>query len=129
MTSAVAARIVKHFTIHVNNFTDHPHTIKRGSHVANVSVLTPEQMKNVKPIILVTTWHLLQDNPENAAFYASSLIKSTKHEDIRETYWFPTPEETGDAQYHTIIQKRILKELLNLQEPEKLNPPSPDSSS
>ena len=70
----------------------------------------------------MTTWHLLQDNPENAAYYASSLIKSNKPEDFKENYWFPTPEDPGDPQHHTPIQKRILSELINLQELEKLNP-------
>ena len=27
--------------IPLNNFTDHPYTLKRGSHIANVSVMTP----------------------------------------------------------------------------------------
>ena len=79
-------------------------------------------MKYVKPIDPVTTWHLLQDNPENSAYYASSLIKSTKPEDFKENFWFPTPEDSGDPQHHTPIQKRILSELINLQELEKLNP-------
>ena len=109
-------------SIHVNNFTDQPYTLKRGSHIANFSVLTPEQLKYVKPIDPVTTWHLLQDNPENAVYYASSLIKSPKAEDNSENYWFPTPEQPGDPQTHTPIQQRILKELRNLQELEKLNP-------
>ena len=61
-------------TIHVNKFTDQPYILKRGSHIANVSVLTPEQVKNVKPIDPVTTWHLFQDNPESDAYYSSSLI-------------------------------------------------------
>ena len=64
-------------SLHLNNFTDSPCTLKRGTQVATFTVLTPEQMKYVKPIDPVTTWHLLQDNPENAAYYASSLIKST----------------------------------------------------
>ena len=84
--------------------------------------MTPEQMKYVKPIDPVTTWYLLQDNPENAAFYASSLMKSTKPEDFKENYWFPTSEDTRDPEYHTSIQKRFLNELFNLQELEKLNP-------
>ena len=84
--------------------------------------MTPEQLKYVKPRDLVTTWHLLQDNHENAAFYASRLIKSAKSHDFKEKYWFPTPEDTGDPQHHTPIQKRILTEILNLQEFEKLNP-------
>ena len=79
-------------------------------------------MKYVKPIDLVTTWHLLQENPENAAYYASSLIKSPKTSDDSENYWFPTPEEPVDPQTHTPIQRRILKELCNLQELEKLEP-------
>ena len=50
-------------TIHVNNFTDQPYTLKKGSHIAKFSVLTPVQMKYVKRIDPVATWHLLQDNP------------------------------------------------------------------
>ena len=109
-------------SIHVNNFTDQPYTIKKGSHIANFSVLTPEQMKYVKPIDPVTTWHFLKDNPENAAYYASSLIKSPKISEDSENYWFPTPEEPGDPQTHTPIQQRILRELQSLQDAEKLNP-------
>ena len=73
-------------TIHVKNFTDQSYTIKRGSHFADFSVLTPEQMKYGKPINPVTTWHLLQKNPENAAYYASSLIKSPKTDEDSENY-------------------------------------------
>ena len=103
----------------MNNFTEQPFTLKRGSHIANFSVLTPEQMKYDKPIDPVTTWPLLQDNPEKATDYASSVIKSPKNEDDKENYWFPTPEDPGDPQLHSPIQQRILKELHNLQE---LNP-------
>ena len=108
--------------IPLNNFTDHHYTLKRGSHIANFSVMTPGQMKYVKPIDPVTTWHLLQDDPENAAIYVSSLIKPSKPENSPDNYWFPTPEDPGDPQQHTPIQKRILEELLNLQELETLNP-------
>ena len=72
--------------IPLNNFTDHPYTLKRGSHIANFSVMTPGQMKYVKPIDPVTTWHLLQDDPENAAIYVSSLIKSSKPENFPDNY-------------------------------------------
>ena len=64
--------------IYLNNFTDHPYTLKRGSHVANFSVMTPVKTKYVKPIDTVTTWHLLQNNHESAAFYVSSLIKCSR---------------------------------------------------
>ena len=32
-------------SVHLNNFTDSPYTLKRGTQVANFTVLTPEQMK------------------------------------------------------------------------------------
>ena len=79
-------------------------------------------MKYVKPIDPVTIWHILQVNPGNAAYYARRLIESTKPEDFVENYWLPTPEDPGDPRHHTPIQKRILSELINLQELEKLNP-------
>ena len=76
-------------SVHLNNFTDSPYTLKTGTQVATFTVLTPEQMKYFKPIDPVTTWHLLQDNPEHAAYYASSPIKSPKNEESKENYWFP----------------------------------------
>ena len=76
-------------------------------------------MKYVKSIDPVTTWHLLHNN---AAYCASSLVKSTKPKDFKEDYWFPTPEEPGNPQHYTPIQKWILSELLNLRELEEINP-------
>ena len=109
-------------SVHLNHFTESPYTLERSTQVATFTGLTPEQMKYVKFIDPVTTWHLLQGNLENAAHYASSLIKSKKPEDFKESYWFPTPEDPGDPQHHTPIQKRILSDFINLQELEKLNP-------
>ena len=54
-------------SVHLNNFTDSLYTLERSTQVATFTVLTPEQMKHVKPKDPVTTWHLLQDNLENAA--------------------------------------------------------------
>ena len=46
--------------IPVNNFTDHPYKLKKGLHIAKFSVMTPEQMKYVKPVDPASTWHLLK---------------------------------------------------------------------
>ena len=63
--AALVTLTTGHYEITLNNFTDHPYTLKRGSHVANFSVMTRGQMKYVKPIDPVTTRLLLQDNPDN----------------------------------------------------------------
>ena len=108
--------------IPVNNFTDHPYKLKKGLHIANFSVMTPEQMKYVKPVDPASTWHLLQNDQEQAAHYVSSLIKTNRNPQNSETYWFPTPENPGNPEEHTPIQKRILRELQALQDLETLEP-------
>ena len=108
--------------IHVNKFTDQPYKLKKGMHIANFSVMTPEQMKHVRPIDPVSTWHLLNENEEDAIYYISSLLKANGNNDQYEQYWFPTPENPGDETNHTPIEQRIHKELRNLQDLEQLNP-------
>ena len=108
--------------IPVNNFTDHPYKLKKGLHIANFSVMTPEQMKYVKPIDPASTWHLLQNDQEQAVHYISSLIKTNRNPQNSENYWFPTPENPGNPEEHTPIQKRILRELQALQDLETLDP-------
>ena len=108
--------------IPVNIFTDHPYKLKKELHIANFSVMTPEQMKYVKPIDPASTWHLLQNDQEQAAHYISSLIKTNRNPQNSENYWFPTPENPGNPEEHTPIQKRILRELQALQDLETLDP-------
>ena len=109
-------------SIPVNNFTDHPYKLKKGLHIANFSIMTPEQMKYVKPVDPASTWRLLQNDQEQAAHYVSSLIKTNRNPQNSENYWFPTPENPGNPEEHTPIQKRILRELQALQDLETLDP-------
>ena len=53
--------------------------------------MTPEQMKYVKLVDPASSWHLLQNDQEDAAQNVSSLIKTNKNPQNTETYWFPTP--------------------------------------
>ena len=87
--------------------------LQKGLHTANFSVLTPEQTKHVKLIDTVFTWHLLNESEEDAIYYVSSLLKANRNNDHYEQYWFPTPDNPGDEQFHTPIQRRILQKLRN----------------
>ena len=115
-------------SIPVNNFTDHPYKLKKGLHIANFLVMTPEQMKYVKPVDPASTWHLLQNDQEQAAHYVSSLIKTNRNPQNSENYWFPIPENPGNPEEHTPIQKRILRELQALQDLETLDPTKDEKS-
>ena len=58
-------------------------------------------------------------------FILAASSRRTETNDQYEQYWFPTLENPGDETSHTSItanQKRILTELRNLQETERLNP-------
>ena len=66
-------------SIPVDNFTDHPYKLKKGLHIASFSVMTPEQMKYVKPVDPATTWHLLENDQEQAGQFVSILIKTNNN--------------------------------------------------
>ena len=63
--------------------------------------MTPEQFKPVDPVL---TWHL-QIDQEQAGHYVSKLIKTNKNPQISGNVWFPTPENPGNPDEHTPIQK------------------------
>ena len=60
--------------------------------------------------------------------YLSELLRTNKPEQQSITFWFPTPENPGKTEDHTPIQTRILKELCELKEKEKLNPKDDEES-
>ena len=54
--------------------------------------------------------------------YLNELLRTNKPEQQNKTFWFPTPENPGKPEDHTPIHTRILKELTDLKNREKLNP-------
>ena len=61
--------------IHVKTFTNKPYK-------------PYEQMKHVRPIDPVSTWHLLNENEEDAVYYISTLLKAKRNNDHYEQNWF-----------------------------------------
>ena len=108
--------------VQISNFLDHPYTLKRGTHIANFSILTPEQTKHIQPVNPTSVRHLLNNSHDNAIHYINSLLKTSKKDEVNETYWFPTPQNPGNEKEHTPIQTRILNELREPEQLEKLNP-------
>ena len=66
--------------------------------------------------------HLLNNNHDDAIHYTNSLLKTSETGEVNETYWFPTRQNPGNEREHTPIQTRILNELQELEQIEKLNP-------
>ena len=97
------------------------------THLADFKILTPEQIEHIQPVDPALLSFMIQ-HEETTEVYINELLKVPQQNSEQETYWFPTPEEPGDPATYTPIQQRIYKELLELQELEKLNPNDNENS-
>ena len=77
--------------VQISKFLDHPYTFKKGTHMANFSILTPEQTKHIRPVNPTSVRHLLNNNHDDSIHYINNLLKTSKTDKVNETYWFPTP--------------------------------------
>ena len=75
----------------------------------------------MKPVDIAILSMILQGGPDRTA-YLNELPRTNKPEQQDNTFWFPTPENPGKPEDHTPKQTRILKELNELKDKEKLNP-------
>ena len=66
--------------------------------------------------------YLLNNNHDDANRYINSFLKTSKTDEVNQTYWFPTPRNQGNEREHTPNQTRILNEVRELEQLEKLNP-------
>ena len=84
-------------------------------------MVTPEQSKHIKPVDMAIVSMIPQSDPDLTA-YLNELLRTNKPEQQDNTFWFPTPEKPGKPEDQTPIRARILKELNELEDKEKLNP-------
>ena len=108
--------------VQISNLLDHPYTLKKGTHIANFSLLTPEEKKHLRPVNTSSVRQFLNNIHDDAIHYINSPLKTSKNDEVNETYWFPTPRNPGIEKEHTPIQTRILDELRELEQLEKFNP-------
>ena len=61
--------------IRVNSFTDQPYKFKKGLHIAEFSVMTPEQMKHVRPLGLSGIYLTTMGTPSIISEFSESEPK------------------------------------------------------
>ena len=121
ISHSMSTIIDKRKAFRVTNTTESPYLIKKHAQIAEVSVVTPEQSKHIKLVDMAILSMIPQGDPDLTA-YLNELLRTNKPEQQDNTFWFPTPENPGKPEDHTPIQTRILKELNELKDNEKLNP-------
>ena len=55
--------------VQISNFLDHPYTLRKGTHIANFSILTPEQTKHIRPVNPTSVRHLLNNSHDDVIHY------------------------------------------------------------
>ena len=118
---SMSTKIDRQIAVRVTNTTESPYTISKNTQIAEFSVVTPEQSKYIKPVDMAILSMIPKGDPDLIT-YLNELLRTNKPDHQTDTFWFPTPENPGKPEDHTPIQTRILKEMCELQQKEKLNP-------
>ena len=111
----------KKIAVRLTNTTESPYTINKNTQVAEFSVVTLEQSKFIKPVDMAILSMIPEGDPDLIT-HLTELLGTNKQDEQINHFWSPTPEDPCNKEEHTPIQTRILKELRELQEKEKLNP-------
>ena len=107
--------------VRITNTTESPYLIKGNTQIAEFSVVTPEQSKFIKPVDTAIL-SMIPEGDSDLTTYLSELLRTKKPEHQSNIFRFARSENPGKTEDHTPIQTRIVKELRELQEKEKLNP-------
>ena len=122
-----AQSIIMPLSLQIINFTDTVYTIGSDEHIADFTVLSPDQIKHIKPIRPSELSFMMLQDTNVLDQYTHELLKVPSASE-QEEFWFPTTENPGDPTKYTPIQQRIYNELVELQRLENLNPRESDES-
>ena len=126
VANSVSTAQNRQIPIRITNQGENPYTLKEGTHIANFTIPSPEQAKSLRPIDTATLNLLQTETGDQTNIYINELLKVSN--DPQDNFWFPTPQNPGNTETHTEIQKRILEEQYKLIELEQLDPKRDDTS-
>ena len=106
--------------VRVTNTTESPYTTDKSTQIAEFFVVTPGKSKFIEPVDMAIISMIPEGDPD-LIVYLTELLRTKKPDQQNNTFCFPTPENPGNRDDHTPFQKRLLKELCELQL-KKLNP-------
>ena len=82
--------------VQIGNFLDHPYPLRKRMHKAEFSMLTANQTKHNKLVNPTSGRHFLNNNHDDAIHYKNNFSKTSKTDEVNGTYWFPTPQNSGN---------------------------------
>ena len=121
ISHSMSTIIDKRIAVRVTKTTESPYPIKKHTQIAEFSVVTREQSKHIKPVDMAIFSMIPQSDPD-LTVYLNELLRTNKDKRHDNRFWFPTPKNPVKLEDHTPIQTRILNELNEVKDKEKLNP-------
>ena len=106
--------------VQISTFLDHPYTLKKKTHIANFSILTPEQTKHMRPVNPTSVRDLLNNNHDDAIHYIV-FLKIPKLMKSMITTGFQS-HKTRARRKNIRPFGHVFSELWDLEQLEQLNP-------
>ena len=91
ISHSMSTIIDKRIALRVTNTTESPYLIKKHTQNAELSVVTPELSKHIKPVDMAMLSMIPQGDLDLTA-HLNELLGTDKPEQQDNTFWFPTPE-------------------------------------
>ena len=79
--------------VQISNSLGHIYTLKKVTQIAKFSVFTLERKKHNRPVNPTSARFLLENNDDDAIHYKNNLLKTSKTDEVKVSYWFPTPQK------------------------------------
>ena len=103
ISHSMSTIIDRKIAVRVTNATESPYTIKKNTKIAEISVVTPEQSKFIKPVD-TAIFSVIPKGDPILITYLAVLLRTNKPEQQNNTFWFPTHKNPGNTEDHTPIQ-------------------------
>ena len=108
--------------IGVVNVSDFPVTIKDGTRVASLELLTPDQAAYLQPVEPAVAERINQLRHIKVSKEEFNKLTFKHEPDEQSKHWFPTPENCKDPSRLTGTMKRIYDEIVKFKKEESLDP-------
>ena len=113
---ATKSRKNHQYILQLNNFRNYPYTLRKATHLANLSILTPDQTKYIQPIDPAPVRHILDNNHDDALQCVNSFLKTPRTDISVEIFWLRTSRNPDNPCDLTPTQKLVLTDLHALEE-------------
>ena len=84
----------KKVAVRVTKTTESSSSIKRNTQIADLSVVTPEQSKYIKPVDMAIL-SMIPESNSDLTTYSNQLLRRNKPEQQNITFWPTTPQNPG----------------------------------